>query len=118
MSKKIFALLWRSLAAIAFPAKAQQPSESYADRISVADRRSQHSRASVEGFRQGLRDRLYRGEKHRHRVSLLRGKDGSYPKLVAELVRLKVDVLVVLSSTSDPRGQESNQDDSHRHSDS
>ncbi len=37
------------------------------------------------------------------------------PELAAELVRLKVDVIVVAGGTVDPGGQECDQDDSHRY---
>ena len=44
-----------------------------------------------------------------------RRRIGSDPELAAELVRLKVDIIVVAGVDGDPGGQECNQDDSHRY---
>ena len=45
-----------------------------------------------------------------------RGSAIGYPELAAELVRLKVDIIVVAGGdTGDPGGQECDQDDSHRY---
>ena len=44
------------------------------------------------------------------------GRPDRYPELVAELVRLKVDIVVVAGGTvDDPGGPECDQDDSHRY---
>ena len=44
------------------------------------------------------------------------GKVDRYPEVVAELVRLKVDIIVVAGgNTPDPSGQECDQNDSHRY---
>ena len=51
---------------------------------------------SVEAFRQGLRDLGYIEEKNIHvEYRYIEGKNERFPSLVAELVQLKVDVLVV-----------------------
>ena len=45
-----------------------------------------------------------------------RGSAIGFPELAAELVRLKVDIIVVAGGTRlDPGGQECDQDDSHRY---
>ena len=45
-----------------------------------------------------------------------RGSRDRLPELAAELVRLKVDVIVVAGGDeTDPGGQECDQDDSHRY---
>ena len=45
-----------------------------------------------------------------------RGSAIGYPELAAELVRLKVDIIVVAGGDPvDPGGQECDQDDSHRY---
>ena len=44
------------------------------------------------------------------------GKQDRFPELAAELVRLKVDIIVVAGGIrTDPGGQECDQDDSHRY---
>ena len=43
------------------------------------------------------------------------GKLDRLPELSAELVRLKVDIIVVAGGSEHPGGQERDQDDSHRH---
>ena len=43
------------------------------------------------------------------------GKIDRYPELATELVRLKVDIIVVAGGDVDPGGQECDQDDSHRY---
>ena len=44
------------------------------------------------------------------------GKEDLIPELVAELIHLKVDVIVVSASADDdPCGEKGDQDDSHRH---
>ena len=72
----------------------------------------------VEAFRQGLRDLGYiEGKNILVEYRYAEGKLDRIPSLVAELVQLKVDVLVVSASTSDPRSQAGDQDDSHCHGD-
>ncbi len=45
-----------------------------------------------------------------------RGSVDRFPELAAELVRLKVDIIVVTGGDpDDPGGQECDQDDSHRY---
>ena len=43
------------------------------------------------------------------------GKRDRFPELAAELVRLKVDIIVVEEGQANPGGQECDQDDSHRY---
>ena len=58
---------------------------------------------NVEAFRQGLRDLGYiEGKNILIEYRYAEGKTDRVPSLVAELVQLKVDVLVVCSSVSDP----------------
>ena len=44
-----------------------------------------------------------------------RGSVIGFAELAAELVRLKVDIIVVAGGTGGPGGQECDQDDSHRY---
>ena len=50
-------------------------------------------------------------------IATLEGKEDRIPSHRSELLQLKVDVLVVDYSFSDPRSQASDQDDSHCHGD-
>ena len=70
--------------------------ENPADRICVSDWRSQDPGPQVEGFRQGLRDLGYiEGKNILVEYRYIEGKSDRIPSLVAELVQLKVDVLVL-----------------------
>ena len=96
MHKKITRLaLCALLFAQSFPAQAQQPKKvpriGYLTAIDPAmpsDPVPRHSAGSA-------RARLHRRTEHRHRVPIWEGKQDRYPELAAELVRLKVDVIVV-----------------------
>jgi len=97
MKKKITVLtLCAMLLGLRFPANAQQPTK--IPRIgylsSTADPYTPGPQ--VEAFRQGLRDLGYaEGKNILVEYRYTEGKPGSYPSLVAELMQLKVDVLVL-----------------------
>ncbi|HZA54393.1 MAG TPA: ABC transporter substrate binding protein, partial [Candidatus Udaeobacter sp.] len=80
------------LVALSFPANAQQPAKVY--RIGyLSARHGVESRE--EAFRQGLREIGYReGQNIVIEWRFTKGKIGRFPELVAELVDLKVDVIV------------------------
>ena len=61
------------------------------------------------------RTRLRRGQKYRHRVAICGGKPERRGELAAELVRLKVDVIVSAGPTVTRACQGSNSDDSDCH---
>jgi putative ABC transport system substrate-binding protein len=103
---------------------AQQPEKLY--RIGMLERTSTAvNAANIQGFRQGLRDLGYiEGETFVIEYRSSDGRDERYPALAAELVRLKVDVIVtrgtpaalaakqatatipvVITGTGDPVGQ-------------
>ena len=70
-----------------------------------------------KAFRQGLRDLGYiEGENILIEYRSHEGKADRIPSLVAELVRLKVDVLVLVTAC-DSRSEAGDQDDSHCHGD-
>ena len=82
------------LATIYF-AEAQQPSESPADRLSRLVPHASASSARLEPFRQGLRELGYiEGKNIVIEWRSAEGKPDRLPALVAELMRLKVDVIV------------------------
>ena len=73
---------------------------------------------SSEAFRQGLRELGYiEGKNILVEYRYAEGKQDRFPSLVAELLQLKVDVLVSATSIGDPRGQAGDQDDPHCHGD-
>ena len=77
-------------------AQAQQPKKIPRIGFVSADRRSQQSWASVEAFRQGLRDLGYiEGKNILVEYRYIEGNLDRIPGLVAELVQLKPDILVV-----------------------
>jgi ABC-type uncharacterized transport system substrate-binding protein len=96
MNKKIFCLaLGVMFFAHCFPVQAQQPAK--VPRIGYLSRTgdSKNPGPQVEGFRQGLRDLGYIEEKNiLVEYRYVAGED-SIPSLVAELVQLKVDVLIL-----------------------
>jgi putative ABC transport system substrate-binding protein len=102
MHKKITRRAFCStLLALPFPARAQQPKK--IPRIGYVSERSTANNPGprVEAFRRGLRDLGYIEGKNilvEYRYS--EGKSDRAPSLVAELVQLKVDVLVVESLPS------------------
>ena len=73
--------------------------------------------ARAEGIRLALRELGYiEGQNIAIEYRYAKGKVDRAPELAAELVRLKVDIIVVAAGDStDPGGQECNQDDSHRY---
>ena len=103
------------LLAVAVIAEAQQPKKvSRIGYLSVADAATDSARA--EGIRLALRELGYiEGQNIAIEYRYAEGKADRAPELAAELVRLKVDIIVVASGDVDPGGQECNQDDSHRY---
>ncbi len=97
MKKNLFRLtLCGLLFAVCASAHAQQPAR--VPRIGYLSRTgdSKNPGFQVEGFRQGLRDVGYiEGKNIRVEYRYIEGKSDSIPSLVAELVQLKVDVLVL-----------------------
>jgi putative tryptophan/tyrosine transport system substrate-binding protein len=110
--------------AVPLAVAAQQPEKLY--RIGMLERTSTAvNAANIQGFRQGLRDLGYiEGETFVIEYRSSDGRDERYPALAAELVRLKVDVIVtrgtpaalaakqatatipvVITGTGDPVGQ-------------
>jgi len=71
----------------------------------------------AEPFRLALRERGYiEGQNIATEYRYAEGKLDRFPELAAELVRLKVDIIVVSGGASTiPGGQECDQDDSHRY---
>src|SRR5918996_2194787 len=95
IKKQIFALALSALLfALFYPAEAQQPTK--IPRIAYLSAGSASSQASrVEAFKQGLRELGYVEEKNiviEYRFA--EGKLDRLPALAADLVRLKVDVIV------------------------
>ena len=97
MKKKITILtLCAMLPALCFPAAAQQPKK--VPRIGYVSSTGDPNTPGpqVEGFRQGLRDIGYiEGRNILVEYRYVEGKLDRAPSLVAELVQLKVDVIVV-----------------------
>jgi putative tryptophan/tyrosine transport system substrate-binding protein len=97
MKKNIFYIaLGAMIFALGVTVEAQQPKK--APRIGYLSRTgdSKNPGFQVEGFRQGLRDVGYiEGKNIRVEYRYIEGKSDSIPSLVAELVQLKVDVLVL-----------------------
>ena len=104
------------LLAVAVIAEAQQPKK--VPRIGYL---SSHDPASEsirsEPIRAALRDLGYiEGQNIAIEYRYSEGKRDRAPELAAELVRLKVDIIVVSGGAPwDPGGQECDQDDSHRY---
>ena len=72
--------------------------------------------ARSEPFRLALRKLGYiEGQNIAIEYRNAEGKLDRYPELAAELVRLKVDIIVTTGGQPDPGGQECDQDDSHRY---
>ena len=117
MSKRIFCLaLCVLLFALCFPAEAQQPKKvPRIGYLSATDPAAESTRS--EAIRLALRELGYiEGQNIAIEYRYAEGKLDRLPELAAELVRLKVDIIVV--SGGDPmipRGQECDQDDSHRY---
>ena len=97
-------------------AQAQQPKKvPRIGYLSSTDPASESARS--EGIRLALRERGYiEGQNIAIEYRYAEGKNDRYPELVAELVRLKVDIIVVAGGDrAGPGGQECDQDDSHRY---
>jgi putative ABC transport system substrate-binding protein len=100
MNRKVILFLLAASVLICFHlAEAQQPKK--VPRIGYLGADSLSSNPGrVEAFRQGLRDLGYVEEKNIHiEYRYADGKSERLPELAEELVRLKVDILVVPSST-------------------
>ena len=97
-------------------AQAQQPKKvSRIGYLSTTDPATDSAR--TEGIRLALRELGYiEGQNIAIEYRYAEGKHDRLPELAAELVRLKVDIIVVAGrGHDDPGGQECNQDDSHRY---
>jgi putative ABC transport system substrate-binding protein len=95
MNKKIFCLaLSATLLSIGFPATAQQPKKVFRiGYLSGLDPASESPRS--EAIRQALRERGYiEGQNIAIEYRYAEGKRDRFPELAAELVRLKVDIIV------------------------
>ena len=96
MKKRItFLALYATLLALGFPATAQQPKKvPLIGYLSPVDPASESPRA--EAIRLGLRERGYiEGQSIAIEYRYAEAKRDRYPELAAELVRLKVDIIVV-----------------------
>ena len=117
MHKKITRRAFCSmLLALPFPARAQQPKKvPRIGYLSLLDPASESTRS--EAIRLALRERGYiEGQNIATEYRYAEGKRDRLPELAAELVRLKVDIIVVAGGDpADPGGQECDQDDSHRY---
>ena len=97
-------------------AEAQQPKKvPRIGYLSSGDAASESARA--EGIRLALRERGYiEGQNIAMEYRYADGKRDRTPELAAELVRLKVDIIVVSGAAGAIQdGQECDQDDSHRY---
>ena len=100
MHKKITRLaLCALLLALPFPAQAQQPKKvPRIGYLSASDPASESARA--EAIRLALRERGYiEGQNIATEYRYAEGKRDRFPELAAELVRLKVDIIVVAGGT-------------------
>ena len=117
MRRKISSwLLTGILLATVSSAAAQQPKKvSRIGYLSSFDPASESAR--TEAIRLALRELGYiEGQNIAIEYRYAEGKLDRAPELAAELVRLKVDIIVASGGErSDPGGQECNQDDSHRY---
>src|SRR4029450_13221820 len=96
MNQRIFALaLCAMFLALCFPTQAQQPKKvSRLGYLSNADAATDSARA--EGIRLALRELGYiEGQNIAIEYRYAEGKPDRFPELAAELVRLKVDIIVV-----------------------
>ena len=108
-------LVFAILLAVGVVARAQQPKKvPRLGYLSAADPAPESARA--EAFRLALRELGYiEGQNIAIEYRYAEGKVDRLPELAAELVRLKVDIIIVAGEPGDPGGQECDQDDSHRH---
>ena len=104
-----------ALLAVAVTAEAQQPTK--IPRIGFLSAASSSAIAArVEAFRQGLRELGYvEGKNIFIEWRYAEGKPDRLPALAAELVRLKVDVIVTEAPTSTRSAKQATVYDSHRH---
>jgi putative tryptophan/tyrosine transport system substrate-binding protein len=97
--RKIFCIaLCAMLLALSYPAKAQQPKK--VPRIGYVSGTGDANNPgpNIESFRQGLRDLSYvEGKNIVVEYRYAEGKNERLPGFVAELVKLKVDVVVVIA---------------------
>jgi ABC-type uncharacterized transport system substrate-binding protein len=105
------------LLAVAVIAQAQQPKKvPRIGYLSSGDAATESARS--EAIRLALRDLGHiEGQNIATEYRYAEGKPNRAPELAAELVRVKVDIIVVVSRRGgvDPGGQECDQDDSHRY---
>ena len=104
------------LLAVGVIAEAQQPKKvPRIGYLSARDPATESTRA--EAIRLALRELGYiEGQNIAIEYRYAEGKRDRLPELAAELVRLKVDIIVVAGGDRlDPGGQECDQDDSHRY---
>ena len=103
------------LFALCYSATAQQPKKvPRIGYLSLADPARESARS--EAIRLALRELGYiEGQNIAIEYRYAEGKRDRFPELAAELVRLKVDIIVVSGGPADPGGQECDQDDSHRY---
>ena len=117
MSEKgVVWLLATLLLATVSTAQAQQPKKvPRIGYLSSLDPATESARA--EAIRLALRELGYiEGQNIAIEYRYAEGKRDRAPELAAELVRLKVDIIVVAGGDrDDPGGQECDQDDSHRY---
>ena len=117
MKRKVtFLALCAMLFALCFSAEAQQPKKvPRIGYLSSSDPATESARS--EAIRLALRERGYiEGQNIAIEYRYAEGKRDRFPELAAELVRLKVDIIVVAGGNADdPGGQECDQDDSHRY---
>ena len=110
-------VMFGTLAACGAVALAQQPKKvPRLGYLSAFDPATEFARA--EAIRLALRERGHiEGQNIATEYRYAEGKRGRLPALAAELVRLKVDIIVVASRRVRvyPGGQECDQDDSHRY---
>ena len=104
------------LLALGVTAEAQQPKKvPRIGYLSARDAASESTRS--EAIRLALRDLGYiEGQNIAIEYRYADGKVDRFPEVAAELVRLKVDIIVAAGGAGlDPGGQERDQDDSHRY---
>ncbi len=108
-------ILSAMLFAFCFSASAQQPNKIYRiGYLSNTDPAGESSRS--EAIRLALRELGYiDGQNIAIEYRYTEGKLDRLPELAAELVRLKVDIIVVAGGNAGPGGEECDQDNSHRY---
>ena len=118
MTKLVCGLVAVVLVALGVIAEAQQPTKIPRIGYLSGAARIRPILVRIEAFRRGVRDLGYiEGKNILVEYRYAEGKLDRIPSLVAELVQLKVDVLVSPAGSSDPCSQAGDQDDSHCHGD-